>query len=119
MQNLWTKHPYQTENPQGYWEHGLFAGKNSLTIMWYGVLGLVHAVFPFWFPFATSSCIIRMFRKLVDSKRHIPELQKYILNGYLEPQHLVKFYIVDCTITNSNEEISDWENEGGGGTGPV
>ena len=77
MRNIFTEHPNDSENPQGYWEHGLFAVKNSATLLWYCLLGIVHAAFPFVFKFDTSSAIIRSFKKLVLSNRHGPELEKY------------------------------------------
>ena len=77
IHNLFTEHPNSTDNPQGYWEHFLFSFTNSVILMWYCFLGVVHSVFPFVFGFSTSSAIIRSFKKLVESKRHIPELKKY------------------------------------------
>ena len=77
MKNIFTEHPNSTENPQGYWAHLRFGFTNSVILLWYCLLGVVHAFFPFWFKFSTSSAIIRSFKKLVESKRHLPELKKY------------------------------------------
>ena len=77
LRKLFTKHPNSTDNPQGYWEHLLFSSINSMRLMWYAMLGIIHSVFPFMFAFSTSSAIIRSFKKLVESNRHIPELKKY------------------------------------------
>ena len=77
MKNIFTEHPNSTENSQGYWVHLRFAFTNSMVLLWYCLLGVVHAFFPFWFKFSTSSAIIRSFKKLVESKRHLPELKKY------------------------------------------
>ena len=74
--SIWTDHPRATDNPQGYWTHAAFAGKNSLIIIFAGLIGLIHAVFPFLFPFFASTVVIRSFKKLVDSKRHEPELER-------------------------------------------
>ena len=69
-------HPSETENPQTYWKHGLFAGMNSLKLIWGGIAGVCHAIFPPLFPFYTSTMLIRSFKKLVNSKRHIDELNR-------------------------------------------
>jgi len=74
---FFTEHPNSTENPQGYWVHCLFSLTNSVVLMWFCLLGVVHSFFPFVFKFSTSSAIIRSFKKLVKSKRHGPELAKY------------------------------------------
>ena len=88
--SIWTDHPRATDNPQGYWAHGYFAGKNSLIIIFAGFVGLIHAAFPFLFPFYASTIIIRSFKKLVDSKRHEPELRRELgpeLERRLEQQN--------------------------------
>ena len=76
IQKLFTEHPNDTDNPQGYWKHGLFAFANCVVLMWYCLLGIIHSVFPFVFKFSTSSAIIRSYRKLILSDRHLPELEK-------------------------------------------
>ena len=74
---FFTEHPNSTENPQGYWAHCLFSLTNSMILIWFCLLGIVHSFFPFVFKFSTSSAIIRSFKKLVKSNRHGPELAKY------------------------------------------
>ena len=76
IQKLFTEHPNDTDNPQGYWKHGIFAFTNWVVLIWYCLLGIIHSVFPFVFKFSTSSAIIRSYRKLVLSDRHLPELEK-------------------------------------------
>ena len=76
--SIWTDHPRATDNPQGYWAHAAFAGRNSLIIIFAGLVGLIHAAFPFLFPFFTSTVVIRSFKKLVDSRRHEPELRREV-----------------------------------------
>ena len=77
LHKLFTEHPNSTENPQGYWAHCLFSLTNSVILMWFCLLGIVHSFFPFVFKFSTSSAIIRSFKKLVKSNRHGPEMVKY------------------------------------------
>ena len=77
LHKLFMEHPNSTDNPQGYWEHFLFSFTNSMKLMWYSLLGIIHSVFPFVFAFSTSSAIIRSFKKLVESNRHLPEMKKY------------------------------------------
>jgi hypothetical protein len=72
---LFLDHPHSTKNPQGYFKHGLFSVANSLLLMFYCVLGVIHGLVPGLFPFSTSSAIIRSFCKLVASERHQEELR--------------------------------------------
>lgn len=83
--SIWTDHPNATDNPQGYWTHAMFAGRNSLIIIFAGLVGLIHAVFPFLFPFYASTVIIRSFKKLVYSNRHRPELQRELPTSVWTP----------------------------------
>jgi hypothetical protein len=83
-----TDHIRDTENPQTYWQHGKFAFKNSSIVAWAGILGMIHAVFPWWFKFHTSTAVIKSFKKLVDSRRHLKELNTIMPEGYLESKHL-------------------------------
>jgi len=80
--NVWyrifLKHPKSTTHPQGYWTHGMFSVVNSIKLVWYALLGIVHGVIPCLFPFNTSSAIIRSFVKLVRSERHKKELERYV-----------------------------------------
>ena len=70
-----TDHPGETSNPQTYWEHGKFAAGNSFKLIVACFAGLIHAVYPPAFPFYTSTRVIRAFKKLVESDRHINELR--------------------------------------------
>ena len=88
MKNPFTAHPSETENPQSYWNHGIFAFWNSMILIYAGILGVIHAVFPWWFPFATSTILIKSFKKLVDSKRHKEELNTIMPEGYVLTEHL-------------------------------
>ena len=84
LHKLFIKHPNSTDNPQGYWEHLWFSFSSSMKLIWYGILGIIHSVFPFVFAFSTSSAIIRSFKKLVESNRHTPELKKYEIGWVFE-----------------------------------
>ena len=81
--NLFLEHPNSTNSPQGYWSHGIFSVVNSTMGLVYMIAGIIHGVFPYVFPFATSSLIIKAFIKLVQSKRHKKELEKYISSDIL------------------------------------
>lgn len=74
---LFTRHPAETENPQSYWAHGFFAARNSARLLLAALAGLVHAVFPFLFPFYTSTTVIKTYQGLVDSRRHKAEIERY------------------------------------------
>jgi len=81
--SLFLEHPKSTNNPQGYWTHGIFSVVSSTKGLVYMIAGIVHGVFPCIFPFATSSWIIKTFVKLVKSERHKKELEKYISSDIL------------------------------------
>ena len=75
---IFLEHPYSTDNPQGYWSHGIFSIVNSFKGLWYMVAGVIHGLLPCLFPFSTSSYLIRSFKKLVDSNRHKEELHQIL-----------------------------------------
>ena len=77
MKNIFLTHPHETDNPQGYWEHGIFSIANCLVLIWFSLLRIIHGICPFMFKFSTSSAIIRSFKRLVLSNRHADELEKY------------------------------------------
>ena len=81
--NLFLEHPNSTNNPQGYWSHGIFSVGSSVRGLVYMIAGIIHGVCPHVFPFATSSWIIKTFIKLVQSERHKKELEKYISSDIL------------------------------------
>ena len=43
------------DTPQTYLEHGRFACASSVKMHWFGLLGIIHGIFPFWVPFRTAS----------------------------------------------------------------
>jgi hypothetical protein len=49
---------------------------------------MIHAICPWWFPFYTSTTVIKSFKKLVDSRRHLAELNTVMPDGYLLDKHL-------------------------------
>ena len=69
-----TEHPAETANPQTYWQHGVFAASNSIMLIWAGLAGVIHAIYPPAFPFYTSTRVIKSHKKLVISNRHMDEL---------------------------------------------
>lgn len=71
------EHPKDTQNPQTYLVHLKFAIKNSLLLIWIGIIGVIHAFLPGikWMQFYTSTRIIKGFIGLVKSERHISELE--------------------------------------------
>lgn len=86
--SIFTKHPNDTENPQSYWEHAVFGMTNSIKLILAGIVGIIHAIFPFWFAFYTSSRVIKSCKKLIDSRRHKGELRDIMPEGYLLEEHL-------------------------------
>lgn len=88
MSNIFTDHIKDTENPQTYWQHFEVAFFNSCKLLWTSLQGIIHAIFPWWFPFTTSTQIIKSFKILLDTRRHKEELRRIIPEGYLLDKHL-------------------------------
>jgi len=69
-------HLNDTDNPQTYWQHWRVAFFGSLSLIWAGIAGIIHAFFPWWFPFYTSTKVIQIFKILVDTERHKDEIHE-------------------------------------------
>ena len=89
IKNFSTSHTTDTATPQTYWEHAMFAAKNSFLVTVAGIAGIIHAFITGIFKFTTSTAVIKSFRKLVDSRRHHDELNEF-LPGYLKDEHYKK-----------------------------
>ena len=74
-------------SPQSYSEHRDFAIKNSFILLVSSLQGIVHGLLPFAYPYATSSALIRSFKKLIDSGRHKRELAEIMPEGYILKKH--------------------------------
>ena len=74
-------HPNQTKNPQSYCKHAYFAIYNSFYLMFAGFIGMFHGVFPFCFPFYTSTVVVQSFKKLLESQRHNNEVHEVLRGG--------------------------------------
>jgi hypothetical protein len=72
--NWFLKHLADAEKTQTYSQHARFAIWNSLGLIYYGILGVIHGLFPPLFPFDTSSKVIRSYSLLVASRRHNDEI---------------------------------------------
>ena len=76
------------EEPQTYLEHGKFAVYHSSWLIWAGLVGLIHAVFPWWYKFYTAEQVIRIYWRLVNGDRHVELIDRYArkhgLNDYLQ-----------------------------------
>jgi hypothetical protein len=81
---MFIEHPNSTDNPQGYWAHCSFGLTNSITLLFFCLLGIIHGILPCVFKFSTSSAIIRSFSALVEAQRHKEEMTKYISKDVLE-----------------------------------
>lgn len=86
---IFTDHPNGTDKPQTYLEHGEVALFNSIILIWGAFAGITHAFFPWMFKFTTSTIITKIFKKLVDSGRHVDEINR-IMPGYIKDEHLNK-----------------------------
>lgn len=77
MRNPFTEHPRETAVPQTYWEHGAFAFRHSAGLVGAGLLGMVHAVFPWMFKFHAAEHVIRTAKILERTGRHAELFAKY------------------------------------------
>jgi len=89
MSNIFTDHIRDTENPQTYWQHWNVAFFNSFNVFWAGFQGIIHAFCPWWYPFETSTQIIKSFKILADTRRHKAEFRAIIPKGYLLDKHIL------------------------------
>ena len=93
MRNPFTEHPRSTNAGQGYWAHGRFAARHSLILIWAGLVGLIHAAFPWWFPFYTANTVIGVFATLKSSGRHDDGIAEILGSGWVDEDdddHLVE-----------------------------
>lgn len=76
--NPFTKHPNETDSPEGYWVHFNRSFTNGWVLIWAGTAAVVHAVFPWWFKFYTAETIIRIYwTTLHTSGRHRDLIKEY------------------------------------------
>ena len=78
ISNIFTEHPRQTQNPQSYCKHGIFAIYNSFWLLTGGFAGIIHGIYPRLFPFYTSRLVIQSFKKVLESGRHNNEILYYL-----------------------------------------
>ncbi len=71
-----TNHIRDTDAPQTYVNHGRFALKHSFMMIAAGLVGIIHAVFPWWFPFWTAEQIIITYQALSCSGRHNDQIDR-------------------------------------------
>lgn len=76
------------QNPQSYMQHCRFACMNSAILIYGGLIGIIHGIFPFLFKFNTSSIVIKSMKKLIDSRRHKKELRDIMNEGYVLKKHM-------------------------------
>ncbi len=82
-----TDHIRGTDRPQTYIQHGKFAMFYSVRLIVAGIVGIVHAIFPWWFKFYTAEQIIKSYVGVSQSGRHDDLLEKYSL-GWKVPAPL-------------------------------
>lgn len=83
-----TDHIRDTENPQTYWQHFRVAFFNSGKLLWASIQGIIHAFFPWWFPFETSTQVIKSMKILIDTRRHKAEICEHLGEGYVLDKHM-------------------------------
>ena len=88
MRNIFTEHPRSGIAPQSYWDHLKFAFINSVILIYGGIIGVIHSICPWWFPFKTSTIVIKSFDKIVKSGRHFEELKEHLPKDMLHKKYL-------------------------------
>lgn len=63
MKNIFTDHPHSIG--ETYWQHLCYAWLTGLKMIFAGVLCIIHAIFPFLFPTAASSILLKMTEDFV------------------------------------------------------
>lgn len=85
MFNFLTDHLRNTVSPQTYCQHFFVAFFNSIRLLWAAMQGIIHSFFPWWYPFATSTRVIKTFKMLAASKRHQKEMLEILGEVYETP----------------------------------
>ena len=84
--NWFTRHCYDTDNPQTYGQHFRVAFSGSLGLIGAGLAGLVHAIVPPVFQFRTANAVIGIYhRHVLGTGRHGAELSRYGLTADGQP----------------------------------
>jgi hypothetical protein len=98
-----TDHPAETANPQTYLQHAKFASGNSFKLIWAGIAGVIHAIYPPLFPFYTSTRVIRSFKKLVESGRHNDELLREF--GATNLNEMYKYGLTAAMVDKDDPDV--------------
>ena len=67
MTNIFTKHP--NELGETYWEHLRYACYFAGSMLLAAICGFIHAFFPFVFQETASNILIRIVKKMKNTKR--------------------------------------------------
>jgi hypothetical protein len=81
-----TPHTRDTSNPQDYWQHLYVTTTNSPKLIWLGIVGFLHGIFTEvkWMQFYTSSGVLEIAKKLIDSRRHDKEIERIFGQRFLQ-----------------------------------
>lgn len=76
MKNIFTIHPHHVK--QSYVKHLSFALKNAFTLIFFGILLIIHAIFPFVLENNSRDAVIKManvFLERMRSRENNPQAQ--------------------------------------------
>lgn len=62
LKELFTEHPNSVD--ETYFEHLLYATVKGLTLILLGLIGIIHAIFPFLFVFTVSRAVSKMGKEV-------------------------------------------------------
>jgi hypothetical protein len=84
LRKLFTDHPNSVD--ESYFEHLLAASSFGLTMIFYGLLCLIHAVLPFLFEKSASIAIDRLYVRMVTHRnKNNPQSQSNITTPTTTP----------------------------------
>lgn len=85
MPNTFTDHPGQTAEPLSYRQHSAFAIRQSVRLIFAGVQGIIHGIFPWMFRVRTAEHVIKTAAMLERTGRHTDLIEKHWNTAPLTP----------------------------------
>jgi hypothetical protein len=80
--NIFTQHPNETANPEGFWKHFHRSFTNGFVLIGAGIVAIIHAFCPFWWKFYTAETVIRLYwTHIHTSGRHDDLINKWKQKG--------------------------------------
>jgi hypothetical protein len=72
-----SKHQHLKDSNESYWSHTVWAVGAGFQLIWAGIVSLIHAVYPGWFPFHAAKTVIDLYYKRLHNHSN-PSYREYI-----------------------------------------